>query len=255
MTPQEVLDVLAEIREAEIAAEDTDDSGPLRFETTIRNWDNASGNDWMVSWPHGLGSWLNDVFGTDFTRAEWRSLLRHSRTRTLRDLCEFIAPRTRVPEAGPCALFGRSCREAGVFLAIRSLLRSADVGVDHLAPSTPLKHFAVDGFPRIWAVATRRWPGIIRLACPQRRGEAGHILAAITMFIGTVVLGVLTVDRLWYGMAALGSFAAFISIWIHSVRRQATPAEVYFAVEIYTFADLARKLFRDAGVPREPAPN
>ena len=69
-------------------------------------------------------------------------MLEPARTRTLRELFEFVAQKAMRPSIEPVNIMGSTCFTAGAFLTIRSLLRDSGADVYSVAPSTPLDQYA-----------------------------------------------------------------------------------------------------------------
>jgi hypothetical protein len=114
------------------------------FSTTIHQWRDSMD---LLGW-RALGKALNEAWGTKFSRDQWRGVLEPAKERTLRGVCELLSSQAQRPVAPPVTLLGHDCREAGVFLAIRSLLIDAGDSID-VWPSTALKPF-LRRYPRVF---------------------------------------------------------------------------------------------------------
>lgn len=139
MTPQDVLAVfLDEHRHAARHDPETDPDFDVRFDATVRDWRDAC--DLLPIrklWPA-----LNSGFAIDISEAEWLSVMRPERDRTIGDVCRLIARHAQTPVVEPLRIFGISCRSGGAFLAIRTLLAREGVPTESVRPSTALSEFA-----------------------------------------------------------------------------------------------------------------
>jgi hypothetical protein len=116
---------------------EADPNVELTFETTVAEWRVACD---LVDCRR-LGRALDDEWRLGRPEAAWRSILEPDEKRTLRDVCEFIASGATRQTIEPLIILGANCFPAGVFLAIRSLLREAGADVDDVTPSTPLDEY------------------------------------------------------------------------------------------------------------------
>lgn len=106
----------------------------LTFETPVEEW------QWQcdyLEW-RPLGRAWNDAWDIDLTDDEWRKVLTPERKKTLGGVCELIARHATVPVIREEMYFGKPCRPASAFLAIRALLEEAGADVSEIAPSTLL---------------------------------------------------------------------------------------------------------------------
>jgi hypothetical protein len=135
---QLVLRVVAEIhRQRTHFDPEVDPSAELSFRSTVAEWRSACD---LLSWRE-LGRALNTEWGINAADTEWRSVLEPAHERTLRDVCELIAGRARLPQIVPRGFFGARCTSAGVFLGIRSALAAEGVDTKRLTPSTDLEPY------------------------------------------------------------------------------------------------------------------
>jgi len=140
--------ILASFQEEwrQIALPDAQEERELpTFTTTIAQWRDLLD---LVDWSR-LGRALNEAWGTNFSRQQWREVLEPSRKKTLRGVCDLLASQAKRPLVPPAKLLGHECAAAGVFLAVRSLLLQAGVP-DDLRPSTTLEP------------VLRKWPKVFQ---------------------------------------------------------------------------------------------
>lgn len=185
-TPQEVLAILGE--DYRLLA-DTDpfmDLDELTFGTTVHRWMDY---DDFPNWRR-WGESLNERFGTDFTRDEWKSALAPMKRRTLKDVCALIALRARVPVIEAATVLGKPCVAAGAFLTLRELLRRRNAEVSDLRPSTPIEAFArTHGLPLLQELARLRpngWPQM-KLEWEHHRSRS----LTFAMFLGGMAVAML----------------------------------------------------------------
>lgn len=133
-TPEYVLEVLR--RHCDFDS-DCHPDFDFRFESTVSEWIDACD----LGWDQRAGRAMNEYWNLKVTPKEWDAVLQPADVRTLRDLCEFLAPRIQRIVIRPTRFFGRECREAGAFLAIRSILNDHGVAIDDVRPSTLLAPF------------------------------------------------------------------------------------------------------------------
>jgi hypothetical protein len=144
-TPEYVLAVLRDQHRQDCSIEyDAKPQLELTFDTTIAEW-----RFWcdLVDWRR-LGRALDTEWKLGLPDASWRAVLEPEGSRTLGDVCSFIAQTAVMPSIEPLSILGLKCLTAGAFLAIRSTLQESGVNVDSVAPSTPLGPIA------------RRHPGV-----------------------------------------------------------------------------------------------
>lgn len=126
-----------EWRQCALLEEEPEDARHVpSFATTVHEWREAMD----LVWWSPLGNALNKQWGTHFSEIQWCTTLTPAREKTLRDVCNLLATQAKRPEFHPARIMGRTCQAAGVFLAIRSMLKRA--GVSPLPrPSTPLEPY------------------------------------------------------------------------------------------------------------------
>lgn len=152
------------------------------FATTIQAWcDEEMLDEWME-----LGTQLNQTWETNFTRKQWRQVLKPAHEKTLRDACELLATRAQRPVISPAKIFGRECKSAGIFLAIRSLLIEAGAPAN-LRPSSRVEPY-LKKRPKIFL---RKIDRLILGGLPYASGNKFWTkLTAVTCVVGALLLGV-----------------------------------------------------------------
>ncbi|WP_459556062.1 hypothetical protein [Lacunimicrobium album] len=118
---------------------------PLTFETTVEEWDFS----WELRPPVEQGRAINKYWNIQVPDEEWAKLLDTRQPYTLRDVCNKIAESAQRPVIRPCHIAGVSCRPAGAFLTIRSLLASAGADVSQVTPSSSLKEMTGLVYPKL----------------------------------------------------------------------------------------------------------
>ncbi|WP_165219941.1 hypothetical protein [Aquisphaera insulae] len=233
-TPEYVLDVIRDSHRQQCRFDpEADPSVALTFETTVAEWRDACD---LVDWRR-LGRALDQEWRLGRPDASWRAVLEPARSQTLRDVCEFIATGASRPVIRPLTTLGRSCRPAGAFLAIRSLLREAGTDVDQVSPSTPLHDY------------TRRHPAVFlgpisRLA-PNTLPAVGVSMPwyeASSFAIPCIGL-LLLIAGLFLGPGwTIAGVVVFLVGWAGSWLTAGLPPERVEFGDLRTFRDLARCL-------------
>jgi hypothetical protein len=215
----------------------------LTFETTIDQWRSACD---LLGWRE-LGCALNEEWKLGCREDAWRAVLEPSRTRTLGDLCAFIAEGARIPRIRPARLLGAPCRTAGAFLTIRSLLHDAGAEVETLAPSTPLAEYARHHLDAFLGPISRLSPGAlpdVKLFTPWYDLFCFGILASsVTMLVGWRFSPTLFA----IGLALIPFFYALV--WIATT---GVPSRVEFGT-LRTFRDLAVVVVQGARFDSPPS--
>lgn len=226
-TPEYVLAVLQDQHRQECACGDSDPDLKLSFATTIAEWRDACD---LTGWKQ-LGRSCGLMFGIELPDAAWKQALEPARERRLQDVCRLIARHAERPVIEPVALLGRSCAPVGAFLAIRSLLAQAGVGVDEMRPSTPLGPYARRHLQVFVGPIARLAPG----ALPPVRIR--------TWFCEIALIGLLAAVPL-LALGALGGVAAICGLLLFGVQAVAwiaglaKPKSVVFG-DLCTFKDLS----------------
>ncbi len=230
-TPEFVLEVIRDSHRQQCQFDSmADQDAELAFETTVADWRSACD---LLDW-RPLGRALDGEWSLGRSDAAWRTVLEPAKERTLRDVCDFVASGATRPSIEPMSIVGMTCFSAGVFLAIRSLLREAGADVGSLAPSTPLDEY------------TRHYLGVFlgpisRLA--PNSLPAVHVSTPwYDLSSGGFLLGLLAAAAGWLVsplVAAAGivlALTSWVGIWITA--RYLPPSKVEFG-SLRTFRDLA----------------
>lgn len=114
----------------------------ITLSTTVDDW-MFYGN--LLKWNH-LAECLNKEFKINEPLEVWRQVMTPERKKTLEDVCEFLAPRIKVPRVRVVEVAGKRCLPASAFLAVKSLLGFHGVCVEDIAPSTPLDSYTRDHY-------------------------------------------------------------------------------------------------------------
>jgi len=230
-SPEYILDVIRDSHRQQCQYDSEADPGvELTFETTIAEWRYACD---LLGWRR-LGRALEGEWKLGRRDSDWREILEPARKRTLGDVCRFIASGAVRPTIKPLNILGATCRPAGAFLAIRSLLREAGVDADSVAPSTPLHEY------------TRRYPdvflGAITRLAPNTLPPVRFVVSGWFCMVELgVVLGFMAAAIGWVvsPLATAGGVVAIASWMTGRVVARSTPL---FGVEfggLRTFRDLA----------------
>lgn len=240
--PYTAAEILALFRAAHAAWPEAWRASPgseLTMNTTVSQWKAELDLSESAS---RLATDMGRIFGVSARRDEWRRVLEPAKSRTLRGVCEFIAARATVPVFEAVRVFGAEDRKAGVFLALKELLRARGVDVDDLRPSSPLTDHAERGFPELWNLLYRCRPRMDEVMKAKYRGEAGLMGLAVALLAATVTFGVIAYDsnpKVW--LAALLAFTLFLVNWRVSERLHRRPVRVDF-IGLTTFRDLCAHL-------------
>jgi len=175
------------------------------FNTTIRQWcADVILDEWTP-----LGEALNQTWGINFTRKQWRQVLEPAREKTLRGVCELLAMQAKRPLVSPAKILGHEYQSAGIFLAIRSLLIEAGAPAS-LRPSSRVESYlnkwpkvfhkkiarlALGGLP--YKLANKFWPILAGSTCMI--GALLLIAGSISKVPETVIAGVFLFGGGWLG--------------------------------------------------------
>ena len=166
----------------------------LSADTTVAEWrDTANLVDWRP-----LGRAMNALWGVERTDAEWSATLRPEKTRTVGDLCRFIADHAGRPAVRSANICGVSCVKAGAFRAVRALLIDAGLPEEEasFAPSTPLAIY-LRRYPHVFTGSLSRLaPGALPMldvpltagGCAMFGVTAGPVMLVAAIFLSSVPL-------------------------------------------------------------------
>ena len=240
-TPDYVLAVLRDwARYADFAPPEE-----LTFATTVERWGAAAELDAPFRPRRALGRWLNDLWDLDATDARWAAVLEPAGSRTLADVCGFIAARTTRPVVRPANLCGATCAKAGAFRAVRGLLTAAGLPpaeAARIAPSTELSGY-VRRFPSAFIEGVARLaPGVMPVPWESDRGRfVLGCLGALGLAPAFCLLMLGDRGAPWF---VVGMYAAGAASW-----RAAGPPSVRTGT-LRTFRDLAEAIAAGAVEPR-----
>lgn len=257
-TPQYVLDVMRSLYGDAPIQHDSMPSGILELSTPISDWLDA----WLLddaafgSWQRNLAKWSNEWWGVDITFDEWRPLLCDARKQTIGDLCKMLASHVQRPVLRPAVVFGRSCEQAGAFLAMRSILNRTGAEGEDIAPSTLLAPYT----RRYVQILERHFHRVApdRLPQPKVVRNVGVRYSVVVVFV-SILFVALSIPLTWLagffvlpptfftGLAVLVGFAGVCAILatLSGVAFNDLPPESVTFGNLRTFRDLARCLVGD----------
>jgi len=206
----------------------------LSFTTTVSGW-RASCD--LQGWQE-LGVALNKYFGTTVSKDEWRATMKPEKKKYLRDVCALIATRAKLPTPGDQKVFGKPCKPASSFFALRSCLQLAGVDTAHLRPSTKLDSCLRLHTQDVIEAVTKLAPGKM----PQMATKFNwrHRLSGWVCLGGllTLVAGGILERPEWTVVGCLFLALGFIAVTVFS---NLPPSEVRLE-GLETFGDLSRMI-------------
>ena len=215
---------------------ETDLDAKLSFATTVAQW--RAELDLLPC--RELADALNQIWGIECPRDEWKAALEPEKQRTLEDVCNLLARHVKLPIVKPMGLLGASCLPAGVFLTVRSLLRDAGADPSQIAPSTALADYAKTHFETFLGPISWLAPG----AVPQVRiHNSLYDMAVWGIVVGLVmILAGYLVPLTW--VPILGGITVVISYCLTCLAAgHLGPSRVEFG-ELKTFRDLSMAIAR-----------
>ena len=207
----------------------------LSMKSTIQEWRAACD---LVGWRQ-LSRALNESWNVEIPLSKWKAVLEPSRQRSLMGVCPLIARHAKRQRIQPVIVFGRKCRPAAAFMAVRHLLGAAGANASEIAPSSPLAPYTRQYAGTFLGEISRLAPGAlppVRIHTPAYNASLLGLVAGLSTavlglwsgyFIGTYIIGYLGVSILVLSYLAIHVVAQF------------KPASVAFG-ELQTFGDLAR---------------
>ena len=233
-TPEYVLAVIRDLRRQGCCLDLGDaPTAVLGRETTVSEW---LGSFAVFFW-RGPADALDEEFELNASIAQWKRLLVPTRSRTLGEVCDWIAPRATRRRIRPAGFLGGSCLSAGAFLAVRSLLAEAGADVGAIAPSTPLAAFARRHSDVFLGPISRLAPEAI----PTVRVDVPRIGVKSFVRFALGVIGLLAacvVDSPLLIWARSLGFACWV---VRGIRRYQSRISVAFG-DLVNFRDLAEAL-------------
>jgi hypothetical protein len=241
-TPEYVLAVIRNMHRQQCRYDPEADPGAsLTFDSTVEEWRDACD---LLGWRE-LGRAHNEFWGSRCPDDQWQAVLEPAREKRLADVCTFVASRARRPRIRPARLFGRTCRAAGAFLTVRSLLGEAGALAEGIAPSTPLAPYTRQYCGVFLTAISRLAPGElppVRIHTPVYAAAIWGMFAGLACFVAGLcasLVGLRGCSLLFTGAGA-AVFLVFYSLsWIAACAM--LPASVEFG-ELRTFRDLAMVL-------------
>lgn len=243
---QFVLDAIRDSHRHQCAfAPEADPTADLRFDSSVADWRDAC--DLVRA--DDLGVALNELWQVDVSREDWRAVLEPAGQRTLRDVCGLIAAHAQQRVIVPGGSLGGSCRAAGAFLTIRSLLLRAGADPTGLRPSAAVDELA-KRFPEVFLgpisqLAPGRLP-TVAIQTPWHNRSVGLFclgLMGLAVAAGMLKLGAPFATHVaWVagGCAVGGYLATFFTARLR-------PKTVRFG-SVVTFRDLAETIAGNGAV-------
>jgi len=241
MSPEDVLAVLVEDYRHQVLNDPEAVPGVnLTFDTTVDEWRMASD---LLSWKP-LAMAMNKRFGVEIEYPRWKEILKPARDRRLRLICDEIAPLARKRVVEPIKVFGRDCREASFFFAVRRILKESGLDVSQLRPSSLLFPYVRNHWPIFLGRIAVLAPGSL----PQFRVKDRTYNALLALFmlglVSAMVFGLLKSPAVAAALATLAG-VAYITVWIRSSMQR--PLDEAAFGDLQTFADLCSRLASTRG--------
>ena len=156
------------------------------FEMTIADW-------WKWSDAVSRRSFcqeLNRAWELSLSVPEWNSVLEPEQSRTVGELCHFIAARAKRRVLKPVTICHRPCRKAAAFLFIQNLLREQYYDPRTYGPSSPLPSHLIPGlfFGPLAKLNPQRIPAVDSTYLQHREGlQRGTY---VMTFCSAIMIGV-----------------------------------------------------------------
>ncbi len=112
----------------------------------------------LVDW-NPFNQSLNELFGIQIDKGEWKTLLEPASEKTLRGVCNRIAKAVFQEQIKPINLLGKTCLKGGIFLTIRSKRAQSGAPVEHLSPSSELAPYAKNHLSVFLEISSKLFPG------------------------------------------------------------------------------------------------
>jgi hypothetical protein len=235
-----VLEVLREFVQFEFPEDE------LTFDSSLVEVVNAF-NDLTWTRTRVLSNIINSIFAAGIPLSEWEAAFPSLRRRTVRDLCEFLAPRISQPIIRPWAYISGDCLPAGAFLTIRSLMVHAGENPAGITPSAALgPHLLrLHSNRSLWKlvknltrVAPGRLPQIdVHYGALGKAGNGAVGLGCLGFFAGLVFVGI-GVGGI--GLALIGLSCVFFPLaFLFGFLSGLRPPRTVEFTGLTTFRDLA----------------
>lgn len=242
-TPEYVLAVLRDVVQSEFPEDElTFDSSPIEIVNAF--------NELAWSRTRVLADVVNSIFAVNIPLSEWRAEFPMLRHRTVREVCEFVAPRITRPVIRPWQHITGECLPAGAFLTVRSLMVRAGANPCEITPSAMLGPQLLRLYRQksLWELTrhlTRTAPGRlpqVGISCGalemagNRAAGLGLLILLLSLLFTTVGAGGFALALM--GLACLMFPLAFLFGFLSSLQ---PPRAVEFT-GLITFRDLAYTL-------------
>lgn len=140
-SPEEVFEIFREQhRLASPLDPIADESFELTKKTIIADLQDAQD---LLHWKEWT-EWLNQCYGIEAKRKEWKEVVTPESKRTLWDVCLFISEKAQKEIINPVRLLGNDCLSSAVFLTLKKNMKRKGANVDGLRPSTNISRFLDD---------------------------------------------------------------------------------------------------------------
>ncbi|MDC6367220.1 hypothetical protein [Flagellimonas amphidinii] len=137
-SPEEIFEIFKEQhRLASPLDPIADETFELTKETVIVDLQDAQD---LLPWQEWT-EWLNQCYGIEANRVEWKEVVKPTTEKTLWDVCLFISERAEKEEVKPIKLLGNECLSSAVFLTLKKNLKIKGANVDNLRPSTNISEY------------------------------------------------------------------------------------------------------------------
>lgn len=140
-SPEEILEIFKEQhRLASPLDPIADETFELKQGTLIVDLQDAQD---LLPWQEWT-EWLNQCYGIEATRAEWKEVVKPTVKKTLWDVCLFLSERAEKEEIKPIKLLGNECLSSAVFLTLKKNIKKKGAKVEKLRPSTNISEYLDD---------------------------------------------------------------------------------------------------------------
>ena len=231
--PDEILAIFqASYLQQQVLDPEVDPGEELTFDTTIAEWIDICD---LVE-PRKLGKYFNYFFELNISLEIWSSVLLPRNSKSLKEVCDFIAQNAIKPEIKPVRLFGSNCESAATFKYLIQRFKENGIEIKDIKPSTLLEPFAKDNLGILIEEVNKVNP----LALPQVVYKSnylyhwGGIFFALAFLLMIISIWISNLIWVWLSLFSIG----MLFCWIGSKYK---PRQVSFH-EITTFRDLITKI-------------
>ncbi len=229
--PEQILAIFQDWQRLELGCS-PDEKEILSFQTTVDSWlDSADFLDWK-----SVSKSLNEFFAVNFSKNEWRAVMKPENKKTLLNVCTLISSRATLPVLSEAKFLGASCKTASAFLALRARLQLAGVDTTKLRPSSKLGDFLRLNLQTMTNAILKLAPG--RMPKIKFQSNLAHrcfAWMALASLIG-LISSEFTAASFLSAMSCMTLILSFIGVVVCS---KFPPAEVQIE-GLETFADLSR---------------